>query len=247
MNTNQIAEISGVSVRTLHHYDQIGLLCPQRNPENGYREYGCEEIAKLQQILFFRECGFKLEKIKHIMATPGFDCMAAFALQKKILIQQRERIDAMLETLEKTMCEENGGATMNNNEKFSGLNFRENPYEQEAKELYGEETVNKSKSAMDAKSDGELNEISGRMDSLFKSLAEIRHLQPESAEVQAEMENMFSFFNSSFGVVYTPEMFAGIGQMYVSDQRFTKNIDAYGQGLSKFLAESMRIFAEGKK
>ncbi len=73
MNTHQVAALTGVSVRTLHHYDQIGLLCPGRNPDNGYRMYSEKELDLLQQILFFRECGFSLSQIQTLLGNPSFD------------------------------------------------------------------------------------------------------------------------------------------------------------------------------
>ena len=86
MNTNEVAGLTGLSVRTLHHYDAIGLLCPQRNPENGYREYSEENLDCLQQILFFRECGFPLSVIRELMENPEFDREQAFQVQKAYLV-----------------------------------------------------------------------------------------------------------------------------------------------------------------
>ena len=86
MNTNEVANLTGVSVRTLHHYDKIGLLCPSRNPENDYREYNEKDLDRLQQILFFKECGFSLAKIQTLLGSPSFDREKAFALQKKYLL-----------------------------------------------------------------------------------------------------------------------------------------------------------------
>jgi hypothetical protein len=85
------------------------------------------------------------------------------------------------------------------------------------------------------------------MDDLFAELARIRHEAPDSSTAQAAMDKMYSHFNSNFGFSYSLEAFAGIGQMYVSDDRFTVNIDKYGSGLSLFLSEAMSIYAKNKR
>ena len=247
MNANEIAALSGVSVRTLHHYDAIGLLRPARNPENGYREYGEKELALLQQILFFKACGFELERIRELLASPSFDRARAYALQEKYLQHERTRIDAMLDTLRKSQKELKGEISMTQKEKFAGFDFNNDPYEEEARRLYGDETIDQSKAHFAAMSKSEQNAVAQGMDDLFKSLASLRLEQPGSPAAQEAMAGMYAHFNKNFGYHYTPEAFAGVGQLYVTDERFTKNIDKYGEGLSAFLAEAMRIWAENAK
>ena len=82
MSPNEVAALAGVSVRTLHHYDRIGLLCPGRNADNGYREYAEKDLDLLQQILFFKACGFSLAQIQTMLQSPAFDRDEAYALQK---------------------------------------------------------------------------------------------------------------------------------------------------------------------
>ena len=89
MNTREAAGITGISVRTLHHYDKIGLLCPDRDPDNGYRNYSDEDLDLLQQILFFKECGFSLTDIKGFLVNLNFDREKAFVLQRDCLLQER--------------------------------------------------------------------------------------------------------------------------------------------------------------
>ena len=135
MNTNEVASLTGVRVRTLHHYDKIGLLCPSRNPENGYREYDERDLDRLQQILFFKECGFPLASIQRLLGSPSFDREKAVALQKKYLLHEKKRIDAMLNTLNKTIQSMKGEITMTPKEKFGGFDLSHNPYEEEARSL----------------------------------------------------------------------------------------------------------------
>lgn len=244
MNTNQVAGLAGVSVRTLHHYDEIGLLCPDRNPDNGYREYSDKDLDLLQQILFFKECGFSLAEIGKLLGSPAYDRDKAFVLQKKYLLHERKRIDAMLETLDKTMKSWKGEWNMTQKEKFGGFDMTHNPYEEEARRLWGDEAVDRSNAKIRSMSAHEQNAIAKGMDELFMELAKIRSELPDSDKVQKAMDKMYHYFNSNFGCHYTLEAFAGLGQMYVNDSRFTRNIDKYGDGLSAFLARAMGIYAE---
>ena len=246
MNTKEVAVMIGISIRTLHHYDQIGLLCPKRNAENDYRKYSEEDIDKLQQILFFRECGFSLKNIEMLLNSPDFDKEEAFNLQQKYLLHEKKRIELMLNTLYKTMKALKGEISMSQKEKFEGFDMSHNPYEEEARKLWGDAVVDKSNAHISALSKEKQDEISNGMDTLFTELAAIRHEKPDSPIVQAAMEKMFAYFNQNFGYTYTPEAFAGLGQMYVNDNRFTEYIDNYGEGLSKFLSEAMSIYTKTK-
>ena len=247
MNANKVAEITGVSVRTLHHYDTISLLSPRRNPENGYREYRDEDLDKLQQILFFKECGFSLAKIKELLDKPNFDREKAFELQKKYLLHEKKRISSMLKTLDKSIKNMKGETTMNQKDKFSGFDFTNNPYEEEARHLWGDDAVEQSNAHIDSLSRSEQNALAKGMDDLYIELGKIRHENPDSETAQKAIAKMYRYFNSGLGYKYSLEAFAGVGQMYISDERFTANVDRYGKGLSKFLAAAMEVYAKRQK
>lgn len=247
MNAAEVAGITGLSVRTLHHYDKIGLVCPNRNPENSYREYSEAELDKLQQVLFFKECGFTLEKIRQLLSSPGFDRQKAFELHRKHLLHEKKRIDSMLKTLEKTMRAVKGEINMSQKEKFGGFDFSHNPYEDEARKLWGDDTVDRSNAYIGKLSDEQKNDLSARFDEMHRREAALMHEDPASGAVQAAMELRYKFLNTGFGHHYTPEAFAGLGQMYVDDTRFTETIDKYSEGLAAFLAKAMRIYADTVK
>lgn len=101
MKVKEVAELIGVSIRTLHHYDQIGLLTPQETTDSGYRLYSEENLEQLQQILFFKELDFSLKEIKEIINSPSFNRREALLLQKKMLIEKRNRVDKMIETIDR--------------------------------------------------------------------------------------------------------------------------------------------------
>jgi len=238
MKVKEVARLTGVSVRTLHHYDAIGLLVPDDVTVAGYRIYSNENIAALQQILFFRELGFALEKIKELLKSQAFDRQEAFVLQREMLIDKRRQLDEMIQTIEKTIQNERGEIKMTNEEKFKGFDFSKNPYEKEAIERWGKETVDQSNKKA-AQFGPELGE---EMNRIYFTLAKLRHLAPDSDEAQAGIKEWFDFLNKIGD--YSLEAFAGLGQMYVDDERFTKNIDQFGEGLAVFMCEAMGVYRE---
>lgn len=244
MNAKEVAKLTGISVRTLHHYDSIGLLCPKRNLENGYRTYSEEDLDRLQQILFFRACGFPLSKIHIMLDTPSFQRKEAFALQKKYLLHEKRRIETMLDTINKSIQSMEGEITMSITEKFNGFDFKTNPYEEEARKLWGDTAVDQSNTYMKSLTEKEVLSITQEMDQLFQKLAVVSTEDPASAIAQTAIHEMYTYFNNNLGYQYTPQAFAGVGQLYITDERFTKAMEQYGIGLAQFLAQAMEIYAE---
>jgi DNA-binding transcriptional MerR regulator len=245
MNIKEVAELAKVSVRTLHHYDKIGLLVPARNEWNGYRAYSDADLTKLQQICFFKACGFPLVEIQTLLDSSQFDQEQAFALQKSYLLQEKAQIETILATLERSVQALKGEVTMTQAEKFKGFDFtRENPYEAEARERWGKQAIDHSQVALTALSDTAKQALSGKMTDLFHDLAKVKDEDPASEVAQAAINQMYHFFNDNLGYHYSLAAFAGLGQLYVQDERFTENLSQYGIGLPEFLATAMTIYAE---
>jgi DNA-binding transcriptional MerR regulator len=246
MKVKEVADLVGISVRTLHYYDEIGLLTPEETTESGYRLYSDENLETLQQILFFKELGFPLKKIKEIINSPSFDRHEALVLQQKMLLEKRKRLDKMIATIEKTLQHMKGEIQMTNKEKFEGFDFSHNPYEQEARELWGDEAVDKANAKLGNMTKEEQEAMTKEMNSIYQKLASLRNGSPESDEAQAAIKEWYDFLNNNFGN-YSLEAFKGLGQMYVDDERFTKNIDQFGEGLAKFMRDAMAVFADKNK
>lgn len=245
MNIKEAARLTGLSVRTLQHYDNIGLLVPERNSENDYRIYSAEDMAKLQQILLFRECGLPLEQIGNILSHPSYSREDALAMQREYLLGEKRRIEAMLKTLDHTLDALKGGKEMTAEEQFEGFKFtRDNPYEEEARQRWGDEAVDKSNAYIQSKSDKDMSDIQEKMNAMFAGLAELRDTDPAGDVAQEAMEQMYNFMNGSFGVKYSYEAFAGLGAMYIADSRFQENIDRFGPGLAEFLSKAMDIYGK---
>ncbi|MHC8515268.1 MerR family transcriptional regulator [Sporosarcina sp. ITBMC105] len=238
MKVKEVAALSGVSVRTLHHYDDIGLLVPDTVTEAGYRVYSDENVATLQQILFFRELGFPLKKISELLSSPSFNRKEAFELQREMLIAKRTQLDRMIETLDKTVQSERGEITMTNEEKFKGFDFGANPFEQEARDRWGNAVVDRTNekfSTFGKDAQEEMNEI-------YFKLAALRDKDPASEEAQKAIGEWYTFLNKIGD--YSLEAFAGLGEMYVADERFMTNIDKFGEGLAVFMRDAMKVYAE---
>lgn len=242
MRVKEVANITGVSVRTLHHYDEIGLLSPAQVTEAGYRQYSNDDLKMLQQILFFRELNFPLKQIKEIIYSPNFNQAEALELHRSMLLEKRKQLDVMLETLDRTIRHMKGEIEMTNKEKFQGFDFSHNPYEQEARERWGSKAVDEANAKIRRMTKEQQSSLSEKMNEIYTRLAALRSSAPESEEAQAGIKEWYDFLNSMGK--YTPEAFKGLGQMYVDDERFTTNIDKFGEGLAVFMRDAMAVFAD---
>lgn len=242
LKIKEVANLVGISVRTLHHYDEIGLLSPDEVTESGYRLYSQNNIDDLQHILFYRELDFPLKKIKEIMSSPDFDQEKALQLHRKMLTERRNQIDQMIVTIERTLRSKKGEIQMSNKEKFSGFDFTGwNKHEDEARERWGDQVVDDAAAHVKGKE----KELGDQMNQIYRDLAAVRHLDPSSKEAQEAIHEWYSFLKN-IGT-YSLDAFAGLGEMYVADERFTKNIDQFGAGLSEFMRDAMKEYATQNK
>lgn len=241
LKVKQVAELAGISIRTLHHYDEIGLLEPSKT-ESGYRLYSSADLDNLQQILFFRELDFPLKEIKKIMNDTSFDSEQALRRHRKMLVEKSVQINKMIKTIDKTLKYRKGEINMSNKEKFTGFDFsKDNSYEKEARERWGDKVVNESNKNIK----GREKQIADEMNEIYHELAKIRHLSPDSSEAQTAINKWYNFLNKIGD--YSLEAFEGLGQIYVADERFTKNIDKFGDGLAKFMWDAMKVYARKNK
>lgn len=241
MKIKEVSDLVGISVRTLHYYDEIGLLTPDEITDSGYRFYSDNNLVTLQQILFFKELDFPLKKIKEIISSPTFDRNEALRLHRKMLLGKRKRTDKMIATIDKTIRYVKGEIQMSNKEKFEGFDFSHNPYEEEARRLWGKDAVDKTSSTLGN------NAMREKMNDIYCKLADLRSLTPESDEAQAGITEWYDFLNNNTGHHYSLDAFKGLGQLYVDDIRFTKNIDQFGTGLAIFMRDAMAIYADNHK
>lgn len=247
MKVKEVADLVGISVRTLHHYDKIGLLKPEEITDSGYRLYSNKDLETLQQILFFRELEFTLKQIKEIIHRPSFNSEEALQTHRKMLLEKRERINKMIATIDKTIQYIKGEIRMTNEEKFAGFNFNHNPYEKEARQRWGDDVVERSNANLRGTSIDKQKAIEEKMNTIYRQLAKLKETSPESAEAQTIINNWYDFLNRYTGHHYSLDAFKGLGQMYVDDERFTKNIDQFGSGLAKFMRDAMDFYVDKQK
>lgn len=240
-----MADLVGISVRTLHYYDQIGLLTPEYSNPSGYRMYSDQDLEKLQQIMFFRQLGFPLKKIKEIMNDPGFDQREALEMQRKLLLEKRNRLDQVIKTINKSIRHMKGEVNMSKKERFEGFDFSNNPYEDEARRRWGDNAVDQTNNKLNHMNANDKKELQQQFNDIYRKLAEIRHMDPASEIAQEGIKKWYDYLNKIGD--YPPTVFKGLGQMYVEDERFTKNIDQFGEGLAEFMCAAMGIFADRYK
>lgn len=231
---HEVSELTGVSVRALHHYDAVGLLKPTAVTEAGYRLYDDAAIARLQSILLFRELEFPLKSIKAILDSPEFDARAAMLEQIKLLELRREQIDKLILLARETI--ETGEINMD----FSAFDKSEfERYAAEAKQKWGGTA---QYAEYDKKPQGEKLAAADALMAKFAEIGALRALSPDSVEAQSAVRELQSFITEHF-YTCTDEVLAGLGLMYTADERFKSNIDsAGGSGTAEFIVKAIEIY-----
>lgn len=225
--------IHEVSVRTLHHYDAIGLLPPTALTPAGYRLYDDTALARLQTILLFRELEFPLRDIKRILDAPGFDPSAALKDQIRLLELRRKQLERLIALARETL--ETGVTPM----KFDAFDKSElTQYAAEVKEKWGGTAAYQEYETREKA--GTTGDPAALMER-YAALGKVKHLSPAAPEAQAAIRDLQQFITDHF-YTCTPEILAGLGEMYVADERFRKSIDeAGGEGTAAFVAKAIAI------
>lgn len=226
----EISRLTGISVRTLHYYDEINLLKPTQTTAAGYRLYDDTALERLHSILLFRELKFPLKEIKAILDSPSFDIQTALKEQIKLLELQRNRLDSIIDSAREMLTK--GDENMS----FSAFDKTEiDRYADEVKQRWGHTNAYKEfgqKHLNPADKTDELMQI-------FKEIGEIRHLSPGCAEAQNLIKKLQNFITDNY-YTCTDEILKCLGEMYISDERFKNNIDkAGGIGTAEFTAKAI--------
>lgn len=240
MKISEVAKLSGVTVRTLHYYDEIGLLKPSKTTEAGYRMYSIEDLEKLQQILFFRELEFPLNEIKEIMINPKYDKIEALNKHKELLIEKRKRIDGLVTLIDKTIKGDNNMSF----KEFDNSKIEENKrkYSEEVKKRWGNTDAYKEYEKKTTSYDkNSWNTINEEMAKILKEFADNRDKDVNSDIVQSLVEKWRGYITLNF-YNCTKEILSCLGLMYIGDERFKENIDKYGEGTSEFMAKAIEIY-----
>lgn len=244
----QVARLAGVTVRTLHFYDEIGLLTPAYKGENGYRYYEKEQLLGLQQILFYRELNVPLEQIRAIMTSPGFDRLNTLKAHRARLENELKRYRKLIRTIDGTIAELNGKKTMANEQIFEGFSpEKQKQYEKDLVERFGpgvQAKIDESKQRIKGWTKEDFQASSERWQAFLRDLGALAEAgkSPDSPEVQA----LIPAHRAWLEAYWKPnrEAYTGLGQLYASHPDFRAQFDAVGEGLADFCAEAMRVYAE---
>ncbi len=247
----KLSELSGITARTIRYYDELGILKPARISSSGYRIYGQKEVDKLQQILFYRELGVKLEEIKEIVNNPTFDMTKALVEHREKLLEEKNKIEMLLANVEKTIATKEGKMKMSDKEKFEGfkqqmIDENEKKYGKEIREKYGKEQVEKSHTKFKNMTEEQFQQF----ENLGKEILETLKLAvatgnpaSELAQKTARLHKEWLSYSWDF---YSEEAHAGLAQMYVDDERFSVYYDKEQTGGAKFLRDAILVMV-GKK
>ena len=243
----ELAELSGVSARTLRYYDQIGLLKPERQEDNGYRLYGEAQVDRLQQILFYRQLGMPLEEIRRTLDSADYDRSQALEAHLVLLRQQQEELNAVIRNVEKTICSLKGECSMSDKEKFEGFKqelIRKNneQYGEEVIAKYGKENLDESNRKLSNMSEAQWQGQQELSERIFALLAKAMEKQdPACAEAMeaADCHRQWLCLFWKDGL-YNKQAHRGMAEMYVADERFTAYYDSrLGEGGAAFLKEAI--------
>ncbi len=237
MQINEFAKLTGVSVRTLHYYDEIGLLKPAEVDEwTGYRFYDEKSLEKMQQIMFYRELDFSLKSIMEILSSPDYDKQKALDEQKKLLILKKERLEKLISAIDSA---KKGQTTMN---AFDNTEFEN--YKNEVKEKWGNTEAYKEYSQKSkGYSKDSFNALGEGLERILEEFAICMNsgATPDSKESQNLVEKLQNYITENF-YTCTNEILAGLGQMYVADERFKNNIDKHSVGTAEFVSKAIEYY-----
>jgi DNA-binding transcriptional MerR regulator len=242
----QLSDLAGVTPRTLHHYDQIGLLKPSHVGDNGYRYYGEESLLKLQQILFYRELGLSLEDIKNIMGRRGFDVLLALESHRVEIGKRITRLQRLVETVDNTISYLKGQKEMSEKQIFSGFTpEEEEKYAREAEQMYDPEKVRESNRKWKTYGKEKQQAILAEGKQIYMEMVAAMPKGAASPEVQALVER----WRKNMDYFWTPNLdqLVGLAELYNDDPRFKANYDAMHPGLAEFMLEAVKVYVEGKK
>lgn len=237
ISIGEFAKLTGVSIKTLHYYDKVELLKPAYIDKNsGYRYYDENSLAKMEEILFYRELDFSLAAIKEMLSSPGYDRSAAIRQQKHLLTLKKERIEALIAALDRA---EKGESAMKafDNSKYETARRQ---YEKEAKERWGHTDAYKE---YERKAPG-ADAAKGLEDIMAEFAAAMTDGAASNSEAAVDLVEKLRRYISENFYTCTKEILKGLGQMYVADERFKANIDQHAPGTAEFISQAIENYCK---
>ena len=241
---SRLARMAGVSVRTLHHYDQIGLLRPSARTEAGYRLYGEPELLRLQQILFFKELDMPLEDVRRVLDDPGFDQVAALEQHRQSLQRRVERLMRLLKTIDRTIDRiREDDMTLTDEELYEGFTPEQiEQVKREVREMYDPALVEESERRVKKMSRAQWKAVGAEGEAVTTALAALADRDPGDAEVQKLIARHHAWIENFYPC--SAEVYRGLGRGYVEHPKFRAFYERYRLGLADFMCAAMSRYAD---
>jgi DNA-binding transcriptional MerR regulator len=250
-SVKQLARLAGVSVRTLHLYDQLGLLKPSVRTESRYRRYGETELLRLQQILFYKVLDFPLKEIGPILDDPDFDLLKALEEHKQSLITKRDHLTTLLNTIDKTVNHLKNKTMSNYEELYEGMPKEQaEAYRNEAIDKWGEDVVLRSEKALLEMPKLDIEQLKADQKDIAQKLSSLVNKNPESEAVQEQIARHYANIRSFWGVTDPTDLkietYKGLANLYIADERYTTVEEKTNPAFAAFMHKAMMSFADNK-
>lgn len=245
LTVKRLSQLAGVTPRTLHYYDEIGLLEPETVGANGYRYYGDDSLLKLQQILFYRELDLPLENIRQIMGRRDYDVLEALEGHKRALGQKLDRLERLVQTVDDTILHLKGKKEMSKKQLFEAFSEeQQEEYARQAEQMYDPEIVQASNRKWKAYSAEEKQRILNEGNRIYLDMVAAMPKGADSPEAQAIVER----WRMHMDYFWTPDLdqLLALAEGYNNDPRFKTNFDQIHPGLAAFMGEAVKVYVEGK-
>ncbi len=240
----KVSEISGVSVRALHHYDEIGLLSPQKQ-KNGYRYYSEEDMSFLQMILFYKYLGFTLKKIKELLKQEDGEILNNLRIQLDLMQKEKQKLLTLIDTLEKTIASQERRVTMSTKEKFNGFTYRDNQkYKKAAMDMYGKEVIEKAIE----KQKGKEQELTDGFNEIFFAFSKnmsngLKSISKKNIDLAEKLHKHLCKYSFDCKI----DVFSSIGYGYVQNIEFKNNLDKFGDGTAQYVCDAIQQYVKEKE
>ena len=242
----QLARISGVSVRALHHYDAIGLLHPRTRSAAGYRLYGEAELLRLQQVLLYRTQGMPLSEIQTILNADDLDTLTSLSRHRQTLFERQQELGVMLATVDKTIAKLRGEIEMSNQELYEGFPPEAKQYREEAIATYGEPVMAKSESALKRLSAHQREQLQRDFKELWETLSQHTEQDVSDSKVQTLIAKHYHLTRQFWGTAHEQDnqsqVYEGLGNLFAEDERFTALNGQLRPKFAQFMRDAIQVF-----
>jgi MerR family transcriptional regulator, thiopeptide resistance regulator len=235
----EVAELAGVTVRTLHHYDELGLLSPSDRSEAGYRLYSYADLARLQEILIWRQLGFALAEIQALLDDPGYDRISALERQRELVDREVERLAALAGAIEAALAAERHGTQLEEDTMFEG--FDPTQYEDEVRERWGDtDAYRESARRTQGYGDAEWAAIRAESEEIVSELVALMQAgEPADGPAARALAERHREHITRWFYPCSPQMHRALGEMYVADARFAGNYEQVAPGFAGYFRDAI--------